>query len=101
MKIAQTELVTRYLTLNRDVMPDMARDKALGWPVVNDHCFQRIVLDHVCGGVWYDHLERPAYKHLSVDQAHAAVRLCEGIIAGEADLHAMNRQSLIWRGKLR
>lgn len=28
-----------------------------------------------------------------------AVRLCEGIISGKADLAQMNRQSLIWRGK--
>lgn len=91
--------VARYLTLTREDMPRVARDR--GWPVVNDHCFQRIVLDHVCGGRWYDHLERPAYRHMTPAQAEAAVRLCDEILAGEADLDAMNRQSLIWRGKLR
>ncbi|MEO0939086.1 MAG: hypothetical protein AAFY38_13110 [Pseudomonadota bacterium] len=80
-------------------MPDMARGR--GWPVVNDHCFQRIVLDHVAGGVWYDHIARPAYRHLTADQAARAARLAEDIIAGRADLHALNRQSLSWRGKLR
>ncbi|MEL7099326.1 MAG: hypothetical protein AAGM84_10905 [Pseudomonadota bacterium] len=80
-------------------MPDMAR--ARGWPVVNDHCFQRIVLDHVAGGVWYDHIARPAYKHLTEDQAARAVALSEDIIAARADLAALNRQSLRWRGKAR
>ena len=93
------EDVSRYLHLTRDEMPRAAQGR--GWPVVNDHCFQRIVLDNLCGGVWYDHLDRPAYRHLSAGQARAAVRLCEGIMDGVADLAALNRNSLRWRGKMR
>ena len=93
------ELIQRYLTLTREVMPRMARTSGTCWPVRDDHCFQRIVLDHVCGGIWYDHLERPAYKHLDADQASRAVGLCEDIIAGHADLAALNNRSLAWRGK--
>ncbi|MEM1065736.1 MAG: hypothetical protein AAF771_12865 [Pseudomonadota bacterium] len=78
----------------------MARTGTVTWPVRNDHCFQRIVLDAVCGGSWYAYLKRPAYAHLSVAQAAEAVNLCERIISGEADLWALNRQSLQWRGKL-
>ena len=66
-----------------------------------DHCFQRIVLDHVCGGVWHEHLNRPAYKHLTGDQAQLAVKLCQKIVEGLADLKQLNQQSLAWRGKLR
>ena len=80
-------------------MPEMAQDPKINWPVQNNHCFQRIVLDTICDGVWYDHLARPAYKHLNHDQATRAVQLCEDIIAKRADLHDLNRQSLIWRGK--
>lgn len=80
-------------------MPNLARTTHTHWPVRNDHCFQRIVLDALCGGVWYDHIPRPAYKHLTHEQAADAVRLCEGIISGGSDLHMMNKQSLIWRGK--
>lgn len=90
-----------YLHLTRTVLPDMARAPETDWPVVNDHCFQRIVLDAICGGVWYDHIARPAYKHLTTAQAQQAVDLCKAIIAGQADLHALNHQSLHWRGKLR
>ncbi|MEM9970993.1 MAG: hypothetical protein AAF762_07820 [Pseudomonadota bacterium] len=88
------------MRLTREVLPDVARRPETEWPVVNDHCFQRIVLDAVSGGVWYDHIPRPAYKNLDRDQAARAVALCQDILAGRADLHALNRQSLAWRGKL-
>lgn len=93
------ELVSRYLILTKEVMPQMARDAGSRWPVRNDHCFQRIVLDTVCNGVWNEHLARPAYRHLSHDQALRAVQVCEDIIANRTDLHDLNRQSLDWRGK--
>lgn len=92
-------LAQEYLHLTREVLPEMARLQDTCWPVVNDHCFQRIVLDTICGGVWYNHIARPAYRHLTDEQAQAAVNLCREILAGEADLHALNRQSLSWRGK--
>ncbi|MEW9921084.1 hypothetical protein AB2B41_15835 [Marimonas sp. MJW-29] len=89
--MAQTTLIDRYLTLTREVMPQMARAGTHRWPVRDDHCFQRIVLDAISGGVWYDHIARPAYKHLTPEQAARAVALCEAIIEGEADLDALNR----------
>lgn len=94
-------LVADYMRLTKDVLPALARTERADWPVHEDHCFQRIVLDAVCGGVWYNHLDRPAYKHLSLQQAKQAVALCRDIAAGEADLVLLNRQSLMWRGKLR
>ena len=94
-------LVERYRHLTGTVMPALARGGSKSWPVVNDHCFQHIVLDDICAGVWYDHLQRPAYKHLTADQAYAAVALCEALLDGSKDLTALNRQSLFWRGKLR
>lgn len=97
----KADLVERYRHLTGIVMPALAKSEDTGWPVRNDHCFQRIVLDTVCGGVWYDHIARPAYKHLDAVQALRAVRLCEHILAGTADLAALNRQSLAWRGKHR
>ena len=93
------DLVSRYLILTKEVMPEMARDPQSKWPVRNDHCFQRIVLDAVCDGIWYQYLARPAYRHLNHDQAARAVQLCEDIIAHRVNLHDLNRQSLSWRGK--
>ena len=91
--------IMRYMKLTKEIMPKMAKDKVFQWPVQYDHCFQRIVLDTICNGSWYDHLERPAYKNLSKNQALKAVKLCEDIIAGRADLNALNHQSLLWRNK--
>ena len=95
------DYVSRYMTLTKEVMPQLARTSHKYWPVRNDHCFQRIVLDAICGGTWYDHIARPAYKHLTRYQALQAVTLCDAIISGDADLTQLNRQSLTWRGKLR
>ena len=92
-------LVQQYLNLTRIVMPQLAQTLKNKWPVQNDHCFQRIVLDAICGGIWYDHIARPAYKHLSLNQAKSAVQLCDDIISGKADIVDLNRQSLSWRGK--
>ena len=91
--------IARYLHLTRVEMPRIARAAPRRWPVREDHCFQRIILDALCGGVWYERIPRPAYLHLSAEQAAEAVALCEAIIAGERDLYELNAQSLRWRGK--
>ena len=89
----------RWLALTRETLPALARER--GWPVRADHCFQRILLDQACGGRWYDHIAgRPAYRHASDAVLERAVALAEAAVAGELDLHDLNRQSLAWRGKL-
>ncbi len=93
------DLLNAYLHLTKEVLPALARNGWRNWPVSEDHCFQRIILDHVCGGVWYEYLDRPAYKNLTKDQAQCAVKLCEDIADGHKDLEKLNQQSLIWRGK--
>lgn len=95
-----SEAVDRYLQLTRDALPKAA-STGRGWPVVNDHCFQRIVLDTICGGVWYDHIARPAYKNLTPDQADRAAQLADDILNGRADVRALNDQSKRWRAAAR
>lgn len=90
------ELEQRWLQLTREVLPALA--PARHWPVQEDHCFQRILLDAACGGVWYDHVAgRPAYRHLDRERLGAAVALAEQVAAGEAELDALNAASLRWR----
>ena len=93
------DLIARYINLTKEVMPKVASYKVFQWPVKYDHCFQRIVLDTICNRSWYEHLERPAYKHLSKNQALKAVQLSEDIIAGRTDLNDLNHQSLLWCNK--
>lgn len=79
-------------------MPAAAASR--GWPVRLDHCFQRILLDHATGGVWYDAIpERPAYRHAPDAVLARAVATGEAALAGRADLHGLNRDSLRHRGK--
>ncbi len=94
-------LIERYKHLTKVVMPKLAKTTRTDWPLVYDHCFQRIILDNICGGVWYDQIERPAFRHLTVHQAVDAVYLCEQVIAGDVSLSDLNRRSLAWRGKAR
>lgn len=101
------ELIQEYLHLTRDVMPLLAQKIKIAqgngsvkkWPVEHDHCFQRIVLDNICGGAWYEFIKSPAYRHLNASQAEAAVLLCRRIINGQADLRQLNEYSLKWRQK--
>lgn len=87
-----------WLHLTRAVLPCLADRR--GWPVREDHCFQRILLDAACGGCWQEHVaRRPAYRHLDARRLAKAVALAEAVRDGQADLRALNIQSLRWRGK--
>lgn len=87
-----------WLELTRRTLPGLAALR--GWPIRYDHCFQRILLDAACGGRWLDHVEgRPAYKKIDDQRLAAAIGLGQAVVNGSADLHALNRQSLAWRGK--
>ncbi len=95
---ARTALEARWLDLTRRELPVVAR--ARGWPVVADHCFQRILLDNAFGDRWYDHVaERPAYAHADAAALERAVSLGEAALAGAIDMADLNRRSLAWRGK--
>ncbi len=91
-------LEARWLDLTRRELPGLAQSR--GWPVRADHCFQRILLDHAFGGVWYEHVAgRPAYAHADAIALSHAVALGEAAVAGDADMAELNRRSLGWRGK--
>ena len=89
-------LEREWLTLTRKVLPDLARFRS--WPVVDDHCFQRILFDAVVGGVWYDAVQhRPAYRHIDHGVLMRALALGYDVAEGRADLDMLNEQSLLWR----
>lgn len=89
-----------WLRLTREVMPELATER--GWPVRLDHCFQRILLDAELGSPWTKRLAgRPAYKSVDDATLDRLIARAEAAMAGEADLRALNRESLAGRGKLR
>jgi proline racemase len=97
----RAELEGRWLRLTRADLP--ARARAERWPLRDDHCFQRVLLDAACGGRWYDAVAgRPAYRHLDEPRLAAAVALAERL-AADPDaatlLRRLNADSLRWRGK--
>jgi hypothetical protein len=93
-------LQERYLDLTRVALPAEARRH--GWTLRHDHCFMRIILDHLFSDCWYNHLDRrlTAYKQLNVAQLQQAIELAENLLrAGEQLVKAMNARSLRWRAK--
>ncbi len=92
-------LRARWLALTRERLPVRAR--AQGWPRWLDPCFQRVLLDQVCGGRWSDHVTgRPAHRHLGAPRLEAAVALAERLEReGEPLLRRLDEDSLRWRGK--
>ena len=93
-------LEQRYLHLTRTALPAAARERR--WPIRHDHCFMRLILDHLFEDCWYPHLDRtrPAYKQLTAAQLAQAITLAERMLTADADeVAAMNHRSLSWRGK--
>lgn len=92
-------LEARWLHLTNDALPAAAGED---WPVRFNHCFQRILLDHAAGGVWYDAIPgRPAYAHAGTALLAHAITTGEAVLDGSADLHALNERSLEWRRRRR
>ncbi len=95
------DLLAEYFRLTRVVLPGRAQREH--WVVRYDHCFQRIILDHLFGDAWRNHLssKQPAYRQLDEAQLSVAVNLAQRIEReGDALLRKLNEQSLVWRGKV-
>ena len=90
-----SELRRRYRALVETKLPRAAREHG-DWPVDEDHCFARIVLDDLFDDVWYDHVSgRPAYEHLSPSQLRDAVGTAERLLdEGRPLVDELNRRSL-------
>ena len=86
------ELRTRYRTLINETLP-----AAIHEPIRFNHCFGRVVLDWLFQDVWYDHLGRPAYKHLDEQQLAACIERMESWLADRNVLIADNDASLRYR----
>lgn len=89
-----SRLRRRYRRLIQTELPRAAREG--DWPIREDHCFARIVLDDVFGDVWYDHVAgRPAYEHLSASELRTAIAVAERLLdEGRPLVETLNRNSI-------
>ncbi|MEO0793046.1 MAG: GCN5-related N-acetyltransferase [Pseudomonadota bacterium] len=78
-------------------LPAIARER--DWPIHNDHCFARVLLDNACGAPWREVIAPPAWRNAADEVIAAAISLGENAIAGQADISQLNRRSLEMRGK--
>ena len=95
LKILQQE----YLQLVNVILPSIAVAK--GFPVHLNHCFQRICLDNLFGGCWYDFLivgKIAAYKQLDVTQLQQLTNITQSLVDRDCNhINLLNQQSLQWR----
>jgi hypothetical protein len=100
MTLSHRQILQRnYLYLTSEKLPELVRSGELNSPVIEDHCFQRILLDNLCGGQWTEFMTSPAYQSMSDAQLVHIVSMCNDIISDRVDLFALNRNSLFWRKK--
>ena len=79
-------------------LPAAAREHP-EWPIRLDHCFARVILDHVYGRPWREVIAAPAWRHMEPAELRRAIALAEEIAECRADLPALNAASLRVRGK--
>ncbi len=90
--------IARFKQLTEIALPAMAREER--WPIRLDHCFKRICLDFAFEDVWYNHLPRPAERHLEGEPLARAIRCAEELLSeGLPALQLRNAASLRYRGK--
>ena len=92
-------LRTRWRDLVGTVLPRAAAERP-DWPVNQDHCFARILLDNACGRPWREVIAAPAWREAPPGVLADACALGDAVLDDTADLGALNRRSLSLRGKL-
>ncbi len=96
--LARDAQIARFKHLTEIALPALACEQR--WPVRLDHCFKRICLDAAFQDVWYNHLPKPAERHLSGDALVRAITCAESLLSeGRPALDLRNAESLHFRGK--
>lgn len=93
----ETQARLAWRRLVGETLPLAARTR--NWPVSEDHCFARILLDNACGRPWREMVHPPAWKNTPIDLLRNAISLGEAALAGSSDLNKLNNRSLDLRGK--
>jgi hypothetical protein len=82
----------RWRDLVERRLPEAARAQP-DCPVRFDHCFARILLDNACGRPWREAVRAPAWRYMPADRLENALAIGEAVLAGAADLAALNDRS--------
>lgn len=87
-------LIHRYKQLLNEILP-----ASFTKPVRYNHCFNRIVLDWLFQGVWYDHLDnsKTAISQLDTIQLQQMIERMEQWLLNPDLLFEDNKKSLTWR----
>jgi hypothetical protein len=85
----------RYWQATGEDLPELASER--GWQVQEMAAFQRIILDNVCKGVWYDKIKEPAIMNLSEAQLRKAVYLAEDFVSSARPIEFYDERSQQWR----
>ncbi|NJC25116.1 hypothetical protein [Neolewinella antarctica] len=80
-----------------------AAAKAGRFPIVLNHCFLRVVYDHVAQDMWKNVLtgKGPAIHQLSGEQLDLAIATGEAMLTDRELTSKLNQESLAFRGKLK
>jgi len=89
----RAELIRKYFVLGselEELFPDLD---------FKNHCYWRIALDNTLCSKWSDVIDRPAYKHLPMDQLKQVVWLLMQYSTDRELLLVHNTKSLQYRNK--
>lgn len=67
------------------------------WPITNDHCFARILLDVTLDRPWKDVVKPPAWRHTPICQLEHAISLGEALLGNAQNIDDLNQKSLSLR----
>jgi len=102
-----SDLRARWTRLYTHTLPHLAATHAPNqpiWPVHLDHCFARIIYDHILGEAkvpWTAKVKSPAIQHMSRAQLADCIALGDKIAEGVVDLVELDTVSLAVRGKIK
>ena len=93
------ELKRELLDLANREFP--ARANQGGYPIRLNHCFLRVVYDHLFEKKWQEALDpkKAAIHQLDETQLRRAIELGHEVMADRESCEIMNERSLVWRGK--
>lgn len=92
----RASLVRKIRRLAEQTLPARARQDPR-YPVRFDHCFKRIAFDRAVGARWDTVVERPFYRHASIQQLRQAARALQHMADRPRRAIALNRESLRYR----